>query len=332
VTRSLTRTVLAAGAAAILLTGCAETGFGAAARVGDRHITNEALREHVDRGYVGAVTRQVSRPEMQRLWLSQLVKAELYREAARRLGVLPTEAALTKVVDDELRAGGGREAVEQQYAAQGVAPADLRSVLEVAYLDTLVADALVKDVETSEEELRKKYAERLAEFDQAHIAHIKVKDRATADRVVAQVRAGGDFAELAKQSTDVRTAATGGDLGVIGNGPGEFDKALVAAVFQSRTGAVLGPIPVSDGFEIVKVVERVTLPFEKARDEVRRGILASQRKAKKDEYLKSLLAELGLSVNPRYGAWDDKTLRIAEHPDGLSSPALSPGVQAPGGP
>jgi hypothetical protein len=332
VTRSIIRTLLAAGIAAAVLTGCAETGLGVAARVGDKRITNESLRGHTDRGYVGPVTRQAQREEMQRAWLSQLVKTELYREAARRLGVRPSEAELTTFVEGEFRSGGGRAAVEQQYASQGVAPADLRSVLEVAHLSELIGDALVKDVATPDDQLRKAYDTNLGQFDRAHIAHIKVKDRATADRVIAQVRGGASFAELAKQSTDTSTAATGGELGIIGNGPGEFEAVLVSAVFKARTGAVLGPIQVRDGFEIVKVVERVTVPFERARDELRRGILAEQRTAATVKYLKDVLADLGLTVNPRYGRWDDQAFRVAAGPDQLSSPAVSQGVQAPGGP
>lgn len=326
------RTLLAAGAAAAVLAGCAGSGIGVAARLGDDRISHDSLVGHVERGYVGAVTRQVDRVDLQRIWLSQLVKDKLYREAARRLGVMPSDAELERLVDERIQLEGGKERSEAQFAESGVSPADLRELLAAQVVYDLVADALVKDVPTTDARLREAYRQRLAQFDTAHIAHIKLKDKATADRVLAQIRAGADFALLAQQSIDAATAARGGDLGVIGNGPGPFDRAIVTAVFKARTGDVIGPIPVKDGFEIVRVVQRTTVPFEDARLFLRRGLLGEERDKRMKAHLSALAEELGISVNPRYGHWDDKEFRVVPGANDLSTTVPSPGVQQPAGP
>ena len=319
-TRSIT--LIAAVGAAAVLAGCAGTGVGVAARLGDDRITDDAVVEHVDRGLDAPAARRLDRADVQRAWVSQLLKARLYREGAQRLGALPAEAELAKLVDGYILRSGGQRVVEEDYAARGVDPVDLRPVIESTVLHELIGDALVRDVATPDERLRAEYARRLAELDQAHIAHIKVKDKATADGIAAQVRAGGDFAELAKQSDDVRTAPTGGDLGVVGNGPGPFAREIVQAVFQAKTGDILGPIKVSDGYEIVRVVERVTLSFEDARDLLRAELVKDEREKRRSEYLRELADEIGVSVSPRYGRWDDKAFRVVDG-DGLSSPEAS---------
>jgi foldase protein PrsA len=325
VTRTLAR-LCAVAAAASVLAGCGGTGVGVAARLGDERITTETVTTRVERGLSSPAARRVDPVELQRNWLSQLLKLRLYREAARRLGALPSDTELKAMIDRYVLTQGGREAMQQQYQSVGVDPRDLDLINETTVMYELVGDALVRDVPTEEAALRKEYARLLPELDQAHIAHIKVKDQATADRIAAQVRAGGDFAKLAEQSIDVATATKGGDLGAIGNGPGRFEKVLVEAVFKASTGAVLGPIRVRDGFEIVKVIERQTISFPEARDLLRRNLVGEEREKRRSEYLRTLLADLGMSVSPRYGHWDEKEFRVTEGGDALSSPMATAGA------
>jgi parvulin-like peptidyl-prolyl isomerase len=310
-------------AAASVLTACAGSGLGVAARIGERRITAEEVRDYVDRGFAtGEVQRGYDRSAAQSDWVAQLVKYEVYREAARRLDVTPSKEQLDKLVGEFIEARGGRQAVEQEAATQGIAARDLRPVLEVIVLREVVADALVRDKETPEAQLRAEYAKRLPDLDRARLAHIKVTDKALADKIVGQLKGGADFAKLAAEhSTDARSAPTGGDLGVIGNGPGQYDPLIVSSVFQSKTGALLGPIKVRDGFEIVKVVERRTVSFEEARGVLRQSLLAEERTKRLEAYVADLVKDMGLSINPRYGHWDEKAQGVRPGNDVLSSPA-----------
>jgi foldase protein PrsA len=331
VTRSKT---LGALAVALLLTGCARTGAGAAARIGDHRVTTASLTRHVDRALADRrYAQRADRADVQRGWLSQLVKAHLYREAARRLGAEPSKAELTKAYEEFLESEGGKQNAEQVGAANGIAPQDLREVIEASvYLDA-AGDALVKDLPTTDDQLRTAYAARLKEFDVSHLAHIRIADKATADKVAAQVRGGGDFAALAKQfSVDTQSAPDGGDIGQLGNGQGRFEKSIEAVLFAPtvRTGSIVGPVQVQGGFEIFKVIERKTLAYEDAKVAVRRGVLAEQRGSRLNEYLTKLVRELGLSVNPRFGQWDAQRLTIVATADQLSAPEESPGAVQPG--
>lgn len=98
--------------------------------------------------------------------------------------------------------------------------------------------------------LRQKLTEKI-NSDESVTAASKKK----ADDLMSQVKAGGDFAKLAREnSDDPGSAANGGDLGYFGKGKmvPEFEK----AAFDAKTGEVVGPIRTVYGFHIIKVVDK----------------------------------------------------------------------------
>lgn len=334
-TRTLARlrTLACAAAAVAVLSACAGTGVGVAARLGDIRIGHDEIADRVDRGWVGPATRQIDRAELQRIWISQLVKEHAYRESLRRLGVTPTQEQLDKAYEGFKLARGGEEQMVQQLTGAGVAREDIRGVIDGNTMYELIGDKLIEDVTTTEGQLRAEYRKRIAELDLAHVAHIKVKDKATADRIVAQARGGADFAKLAEQSLDTATAPEGGDLGIIGNGPGRFEQQIVQAVFRGKTGDILGPFRLRDGtYDVWKVIERRTTTFEQARDVLRRSLIEPERNKRRKEYIDGVVRDLGLSVNPRYGRWDAERFAVIPDDGGLVEPEVSPGVADPNAP
>lgn len=96
-----------------------------------------------------------------------------------------------------------------------------------------------------------KYMGRAAEKDSVRASHILVTDKALADNLLAQVKAGGDFAALAiANSTDPGSKIKGGDLGYFGRGTmvPPFD----AAAF-SNDGLVPELVQSQYGYHIIKV-------------------------------------------------------------------------------
>lgn len=120
-----------------------------------------------------------------------------------------------------------------------------------------------------EDKIRAKYeAGKSTEYahpEQAHILHILIKvatpaedaaAKAKADALVKQLRAGGDFAALAKaNSQDPSSAGNGGDMGWIDRGTtvDPFDQ----AAFSIPLNTVSEPIRSKEfGYHIIKVLER----------------------------------------------------------------------------
>jgi peptidyl-prolyl cis-trans isomerase SurA len=87
--------------------------------------------------------------------------------------------------------------------------------------------------------------------DPAKVAAAKAK----ADDLEAKLRAGGDFSQLARSSSDGPTAAQGGDLGQFRRGA--LAKVLEDATFSLKSGEFTEPIRTKQGYVILKVVQHV---------------------------------------------------------------------------
>src|SRR5439155_8197353 len=101
------------------------------------------------------------------------------------------------------------------------------------------------------------YFERFrASFDTVRIARIELSDEMEAHRTADQMRAGAvDFYEAA-QHRFLATECPGDSLGNLltvvqrGQAPAE----LAEAVFTASPGDILGPVPVGEGYAIVRVL------------------------------------------------------------------------------
>jgi peptidyl-prolyl cis-trans isomerase SurA len=87
--------------------------------------------------------------------------------------------------------------------------------------------------------------------DPAKVAAAKAK----ADDLEAKLKAGGDFSQLARSSSDGQTAAQGGDLGTYKRG--QLAKVLEDATFSLKAGDYTEPIRTKQGYVILKVVQHV---------------------------------------------------------------------------
>jgi len=110
----------------------------------------------------------------------------------------------------------------------------------------------------------------IMQSDSVKLRHIFLveKDAAKADSLVAAIRAGGDFAAMAKQYSAVKqTAANGGEIGWIQEGVPGMDKEMSAAAFSKATNEVF-TLKNPQGVQIMQVMEKTP-----ARSKVKLAIL-----------------------------------------------------------
>jgi peptidyl-prolyl cis-trans isomerase C len=111
---------------------------------------------------------------------------------------------------------------------------------------------------------------------EVHARHILVGDEATAKKIIAELKKGGDFAALSKQySKDPSAAQQGGDLGF-------FKKTDMVPEFADAAFALkdkeVTPTPVKTqfGYHVIQTLEHRTSappPFEQVRDELRQQMV-----------------------------------------------------------
>jgi peptidyl-prolyl cis-trans isomerase C len=126
-----------------------------------------------------------------------------------------------------------------------------RGYISSLALQDVVLGAVTDDALQAAYDARFKDANPTTEFNAAHIL-LETEDEA--NKVLAQLQAGADFAETAKaNSTDTGSGANGGDLGWFG--PGMMVKPFEDAVIAAEIGKITGPIKSDFGFHLILVKE-----------------------------------------------------------------------------
>lgn len=188
---------------------------------------------------------------------------------AEKTRVIKENLILETLVDLQMKDSG----LDQDPAVQAELAEAREQVLRTAYLDKL-ADNVVTD-----EMLQKVYdaeVAKLPEETEINARHILVKDEALAKEIIAKLKAGMKFDELAKQySEDKGNANLGGDLGF-------FTKAMMVPefanpVFAMKVGEVT-PTPIKTGFgyHVVEVMESRVKP-KPSFDEVKNALESRER-------------------------------------------------------
>ena len=90
--------------------------------------------------------------------------------------------------------------------------------------------------------------------NEVHAAHILVKREDQAKDILAKIKAGESFSEMAKKFSDCPSGKRGGDLGWFTRGKmvREFEK----AAFDGQKGQIVGPVKTDFGYHLIKVLEQ----------------------------------------------------------------------------
>lgn len=143
------------------------------------------------------------------------------------------------------------------------APVDetiLRRLLRDKQQVTLLSEQLLKAIEVRPGDvvvMHHDLEDKLTTPEQSCLRHIVVADPETAKQLMAELKNGADFAEVAnKNSTDTSSAKNGGDLGCIARENIVPTSDFERAVFNTGVGELAGPVSSDHGYHLLIVYER----------------------------------------------------------------------------
>lgn len=261
--------------------------------------------------YAGVARSDFSTPAERRV-MQQLLGQQ--RDIGFLVLPLADFTAKVQITDDEVQA---------YYDAQGALFMQPEQV-SIAYLE-LSAEQIAQGIKIGEDELRARYQSNLALYtvpEERQARHILIQvaadadaaadaaARASAEKLLGQIRGGAAFADVArKESQDPGSATEGGDLGFFGRGV--MDKAFEDAVFALQPGQLSEPVRSAFGYHIIKL-EAVRGGATKPFGEVREQLLAEIRNERAEQQ------------------YYDQAERLAnltyEHPDTLEEAARELGL------
>ena len=139
----------------------------------------------------------------------------------------------------------------------------------------------------TEEAMRKLYEESVSKLtpeEEVRARHILVDSEDKTKEVIAKLKAGGDFAALAKEYSKDPGAAEGGDLGYFTKD--QMVAQFAEAAFKMKPGDISDPVKTQFGWHVIKLEDRrqkPVPPFEQVKDQIEQFLV---RKAQSDLVLK----------------------------------------------
>ena len=198
---------------------------------------------------------------------------------------------LRRALAKEAERQGLTQTTEVQYALQKAS----EGVLAEALAERIVTAATPDNTATDKlaHTIYKAEPQRFAVPAQTRARHILIQGtspeaRAQAGKLLAELKAGANFEELAKvHSADPGSAAKGGDLGFFPQGRmvKPFEEALETL---QKPGDLSGVVQSDFGYHIIRLEERKpasTKPFEEVREQLRAEVTG---KAQQDARLKEV--------------------------------------------
>lgn len=275
--------------------------YGTAARVNGVAISSERLTRYFQEflGDKGRSTVAIRSPsafkELKREALDRLIEQELLWQEARRRKRVATDAEVKAAVrrfeaqfPDERRR---RLALERGGFTDESYRGWVRQQLSIAWL---VERDIAPTIRVGAAEVRADYQATLHRYTRPAEARARqvlarlpagagdearAVARARLEAVLAQARAGADFAALARSHSDDPSAASGGDLGWFGRG--QLPVSLDEAAFSLAPGQVSDVLESPEGLHLLRLEERraeTVTPLEEARPGIEERLLQERRR------------------------------------------------------
>lgn len=150
-------------------------------------------------------------------------------------------------------------------------------IVKANLLKSYAIRQFLNSVEFDNDKVQAYYDENAEQFIKAptvSASHILIKEEADAKRIKAEIDAGKDFAEAAKEYSTCPSKERGGDLGSFGRGQmvPEFEQ----AAFDSDVNVVSEPVKTQFGYHIIKVNDKQPegkQSFEEVKEQIERHLM-----------------------------------------------------------
>jgi peptidyl-prolyl cis-trans isomerase C len=312
-----------------------------------------------------------TKPRLDRI-TGQIPTSAVMQQYVKRIQVQAMDILITeKLLDEEVKKanlavsdGEAEDKIKESIAKEGMTMDSFKTMLQSQgqnieqvkknVAKTLIYEKLIDHLmggvsEANDAEARAYFEENQQDYntpEQVQASHILVKVEPTAtpeekakakekiDKLLKQVKEGGDFATLAKENSDCPSKDRGGDLGFFGRGA--MVKPFEDAAFGMQVGQVSDVVETQFGYHIIKVTNRKEAgltPFEKAKPDI---VKILQDRKKTDffrRHIEKLKAEAKIVYSP--GRDPNEMLppapvrQVIPAPQGAAPPAPTPAPPPP---
>ncbi len=249
--------------------------------------------------------------------LRGLIDQQLLLERGKDMEISPDTEVIKRL--DEMRKQMGlasMEELEEEARKQGISFEEYKQTLknqiitqqvigrEVGSRMNLTKEDEMKFYEAHKNELARPEEIRLNEIlvaTKSDDPQVISAAQTTAEGLLAEIRKGASFEDVAKKSSEGPTAKRGGDLGYFGRG--KLAKQLEDTTFAMKPGDVSEPIRTKQGFVLLKVSEHHQAgipPFNEIEPRIQDALYSERIEPALRAYLTHLREDAFIDIKPGY--------------------------------
>jgi parvulin-like peptidyl-prolyl isomerase len=287
--------------------GAGDVPANSVAVVGDRAITKaefEELVTYAKRSYdaqkrpfpkVGTQEYAQIRDQAVRF----LVQRAQFEVKAEDLGVNVTDEAVDKRIEQykKERHGGSDKKFQAELKAQGLTLQQAREIIRANLIQEAIYNKVTADAKVSETEIREYYEKNKAQYGTPEtriVRHVLVKEKALADRLHQQLRAGGDWKAIAKRySQDPASKNQGGRMTAT---KGALVPEFEQAAFSVGNNGITKPVKTQYGWHIIQALSPVkkgsTTPFKQVKEAIRQQLVQEKKNKEMQSWVEDMRKDL----------------------------------------
>jgi foldase protein PrsA len=244
--------------------------------------------------------------EVAKRLVDNLIDEKLVADAASKMGVTVTDAQIDKQLGQIRSQFKNQAAFDAALKKFGTTQDKLRAQIKSQLLTQAVQSKLSSSQNVSQKDIKAYYDKNTSQFKQTaakNVSQILVaaKDKALADKILAQLKAGADFAALAKQySIDKASAANGG---VLGWPTSPYVPEFQAAVDKlTKIGQLSAPVKSTYGWHIIKLA--ATRPAQQktlaqATEQIKQILIQQSKSTAYQAFLSKLRKEAKIEIDQK---------------------------------
>ena len=243
-----------------------------------------------------------------------VVAERLFDGQAAALGVEITDPEVDAAIEEIKRRNNLDDArLDQALAAQGMERASFRKSVKRDLETARIVSVKVRSrLKVTDEDVKNYWQTHPQEFragEEVRVRHIFLalpqdasaaearRVEGLAEKLLARVRGGEDFAQVARAASQGPSAADGGDLGWLRRGTVQAD--IEKAAFALQPGQVSDVVRTRSGLQILKVEERRgggVRPLEEVKEEIRDRLTNEQAETYRSQFVAELRKDAVIDV------------------------------------
>lgn len=247
-----------------------------------------------------------------------LVQRTQFEVKAADLDIDVSDEAVDKRIDQYIkeRHQGDKKKFDAELKAQGLSPEQARDIIRANLVQEAIFNKVTKDVKINDDEVKKYYDKNKAQYgtpETRSVRHVLVKEKAVADRLYGQLKAGGDWKAIAKKySQDPASKNQGGRMTAT---KGQLVPEFEQVAFSIGDNGISKPTKTQYGWHIIQALGPVkksqATPYDQVKEAIRQQLLQEKRNKEMEKWVADMRKDLA----------DDTTYQVGYKPKGNDAAA-----------